>query len=118
MNNLIQKQYQRFLHALRGIKTAVRYDKSFQSQVIGGIIVLVIYYFIFRPFTQTEILFLGLAWTLILITELQNSSFEEALDRMHPEHHESIGRSKDEAAGAVLVAGFFLVFVMVIVAIM
>jgi diacylglycerol kinase len=62
---------------------------------------------------KIDFLFLGLAYVLILITELQNSSFEAALDRIHPEKHDEIGKSKDMAAGAVLTAGFFLVFVMV-----
>lgn len=50
----------------------------------------------------------------MLITELQNSSFELALDRLHPELHDTIGKSKDMAAGAVLTAGFFLIFVLVV----
>jgi diacylglycerol kinase len=109
----LQKQLQRLAHAFRGLHHAVRTDFSFETQVFGGIIILTLFWYFFKPFAQTEIFFLGLAWTLILITELQNTSFEEALDRLHPELHESIGRSKDMAAGAVLIAGFFMVFVMV-----
>ena len=63
---------------------------------------------IFFPLTLYDILFLLLAWFLILITEMQNSAIEAALDRLHPELHDSIKQSKDLAAGAVLLAGFFL----------
>jgi len=59
---------------------------------------------IFSPLAAVEWLFIGLCWTLILITELQNSALEEALNRIHPELHENIGHSKDMAAGAVLLA--------------
>jgi diacylglycerol kinase len=51
----------------------------------------------------------------VLITELQNTSFEEALDHLHPELHDKIGRSKDMAAGAVLTAGIFLALVMLVI---
>jgi diacylglycerol kinase len=62
-------------------------------------------------------LFLALSYALILITELQNTSFEKALDRLHPELHDDIGASKDIAAAAVLTAGLFaLVVVLTIVA--
>jgi diacylglycerol kinase len=59
---------------------------------------------VFSPLAAWEWLFIGLCWILILITELQNSALEEALNRIHPELHENIGRSKDMAAGAVLLA--------------
>ena len=63
--------------------------------------------FFLYPLTQVELLFLILGWVLMLITELQNTSFETALDRIHPEQHVSVGRSKDMAAGAVLIASCF-----------
>jgi diacylglycerol kinase len=116
MINFFISQYKRVLHPLRGLRFALLFDRSFQSQVIGGAIVLILYTFLFSPFTQVEVFFLALAWILMLITELQNTSFEEALNKLHPELHESIGRSKDMAAGAVLLAGFFFVFVLTVVA--
>jgi len=116
MQNTIKKQALRFVHATRGIIHATSHDQSFQLQVIGGVIILPLFIYFFSPLTQTELFFLVLGWILILITELQNSSFEEALDRLHPDLHESIGKSKDMASGAVLLAGFFLLFVMLLIA--
>ena len=112
---MIRKQIQRFKHALAGIWYALKNDSSYQTQVFGGALAIAIFTYFFGPFSQVEILFLGLAWVLMLITELQNSSFENALDRLHPEIHDQIGKSKDMAASAVLTAGFFLVFVMVMI---
>jgi diacylglycerol kinase len=51
-------------------------------------------------------------YILILITELQNSALEYALDHLHPDTHENIGRSKDMAAAAVLLAGLLLLIVL------
>jgi diacylglycerol kinase len=115
---MITKTLLRFKYAISGIWHALSTDFSYQVQVFGGGIALGVFGYFFWPLSQTEILFLGLAWTLILITELQNSSFEAALDLLHPELHEEIGKSKDMAAGAVLTAGFFLVFVMAMIAIL
>ena len=116
INNLITRLYLRFVNALCGLLFAILHDGSYQMQVISGILVLTVFTYYFSPFTQTEVLFLGLSWTLVLITELQNSSFEEALDRLHPELHDSIKNSKDMAAGSVLTAGLFMLFVMVTIA--
>jgi diacylglycerol kinase len=107
MKSVINK----FAHAFRGIFYALANDRSYRVQVylIGAIVVATFVYF--DPLEYWEILFVLLAYTLMLVTELQNSAFEAALDRLHPELHEEIGRSKDMAAGAVLTASAFLVLV-------
>lgn len=116
MLQLILHQFSRVAHALEGITYATLHDKSFQLQVLGGILILPLFVWLFFPLSEVEFLFLGLGWALVLITELQNSSFEEALDHLHPELHEKIGTSKDMASGSVLLAGFFLLFVMIVIA--
>jgi|AntRauTorckE6833_2_1112554.scaffolds.fasta_scaffold172092_1 diacylglycerol kinase len=107
MKNTIAK----FSHAFRGIFYALTNDRSYRVQVylIGAIVVGV--FVLFDPLERWEVLFVLLAYTLMLVTELQNSAFEAALDRMHPERHDDIGRSKDMAAGAVLTASAFLLLV-------
>jgi hypothetical protein len=57
------------------------------------------------------------SWDRLSQTEkLQNSAIEVALDQIHPERHEAIGRSKDLAAAAVVWAGVFglICFVLVV----
>lgn len=98
----------RLRHAIRGLHYALLCDSSFRQQVLLGLIVLTVAFAVFFPLVVYDILFLVLAWCLILITELQNSAIEAALDRLHPELHDSIKQSKDMAAAAVLVAGGFL----------
>lgn len=105
----------RFNYAFKGIFYAIKNDSSFRQQFYGVGGFLLVFIFIFKSISKEELLFVVLAYILILITELQNSSFEAALDRIHPEHHEEIGRSKDMAAGAVLTAGFFLLFVLIVI---
>lgn len=112
MKESVQHHSKRFVYPVKGILYALRNDRSYRFQVYTGATAIALFVYFVRPLNQTEMLFLGLAYVLILITELQNSSFEAALDRIHPERHDEIGRSKDMAAGAVLTAGFFLLFVL------
>lgn len=113
---MTHRYFRRFPHAVRGIIYAIGNDFGFRTQFyIGGIFSMCVLYF-FAPLTSSEFLFLGVAAMFVLITELQNSAIESALDRLHPEKHEKIKRSKDMAAGAVLLAGLFAVLVLVILA--
>ncbi len=110
----MKKLITRFSHPTRGLLYALKNDQSFQSQFFGGILFLFLMWFFYSPLAPWEWLFLGLCWTLILITELQNSALEEALDRLHPELHDNIGRSKDMAAGAVLLAAIYTISAVVV----
>lgn len=114
MDSFIKKQDRRFRNALRGIFLASRDDLNFKLGLLSGIFFLVFGYLMW-PLSQTELFSLALAFVLIIITELQNTSFEAALDRIHPEQHEYIGKSKDMAAGAVLVAGIFALAIVVFI---
>jgi diacylglycerol kinase len=112
---MIKRYLKRFPHALYGIWFALLNDFGFRTQFYGiGLVVTLLILFI-KPITGTELLFLLLAYFLILITELQNSAIEIALDKLHPELNEEIGRSKDMAAGAVFLSGLFLFVTVVIV---
>jgi diacylglycerol kinase len=110
----MKKAIARYSHPIRGIVYALQTDRSYRSQVylFGAVVAGIFVYF--DPLAYWEILFVILAYILILITELQNSALETALDRIHPERHETIGRSKDMAAGAVLTAGIFLLVVIAV----
>ena len=110
---MIVRYLKRFPHALRGLTYALRHDFGFRTQVYGIGLVLGIFLYVTHPLTATELLFLTLGYFLIAITELQNSALEVALDKLHPELHGAIGKSKDMAASAVLLAGVFLLVVVI-----
>lgn len=112
---MLQKLFRKFSFTIKGIYFALRHDNSFRGQFcFGGLILaLVIYYF--HPLSQLELLFAVLAWLLVLITELQNTAFETALDHLHPEQHSAVGHSKDMASGSVLLAGLFALFVFLVI---
>lgn len=116
MKELISSQHRRFGYAFKGFCSAFKSDRNFRFQVYAAPF-YVIFGWLVWPLTQTEILFLALSYSLVLGTELQNTSFEKALDRLHPELHDEIGASKDIAAAAVLTAGLFVLVVVVVIAV-
>jgi diacylglycerol kinase len=115
---MITRYLKRFPHALRGLLFALRHDFGFRTQVYGIGLVVALVLYILAPLSSIEALLLLLAYCLILITELQNSALEIALDKLHPELHSAIGKSKDLAAGAVLLAGIFLAVVIVVLSLL
>lgn len=103
--HFLQQQWRRVMYALRGLAFSLRYDRSVRIAVYGlGTVTLAIV-FLLTDITHTDALLLLVVYALIVITEIQNSALEYALDHLHPETHDNIGRSKDLAAAAVLVAG-------------
>lgn len=105
----------RLKHATSGLWYALRHDKSFRFQIYFILTLGIASRFVLRGLTNYEYTLLAIAAALVIITELQNSALEAALDRLHPELHEDIRRSKDMAAGAVLLAGLVLLLVVVFV---
>lgn len=104
-------------YALKGIQHALISDRSFRFQVFFLGPIVLIFGYLFWPLSQIEILFLALGWIMVIITEIQNTSIETALDHLHPGIHREIGHSKDMAAASVMLAGAFLLVVMILIAI-
>lgn len=103
MSKLIKK----FGHAFRGLFLAIRKDKGVQQVLLFGSLGLLALHYFFGPFSFLANLVQLFCVSLVLITELQNSALETALDKVHPDRHDDIKRSKDIAAAAVLCAVVF-----------
>src|SRR5437667_2603021 len=59
---------------------------------------------LFFRFTAIEFVGLVLCFAVVIAAELINTTLEVLIDYAWPEHHPMIGRAKDVAAAAVLVA--------------
>ncbi|TSC62052.1 MAG: diacylglycerol kinase [Parcubacteria group bacterium Gr01-1014_48] len=114
IGKVITKIIDSFRNAFRGVRDAFRHDLSFRFEVFGGFGVL-LFAVLFWPLRIYELLFLLLSYTLILMTELMNTAVEQLLERLHPQRHELIGRGKDIASAAVLMAFTFLSFICVLI---
>lgn len=98
----------RLSHPLRGLKYAFTRDFAVRFEtIVFGIIGIPAIYFLFGPLSATELLLLIFCWFFIVVTEIQNSAIEIALTKLHPEHDEAIGKSKDLASAAVVWAFVF-----------
>ena len=96
---------------LKGLRHAYRIDRSFRMEIYLGLPIYVALGFLLAPFSPWEFLAFVFSYLFILVTELQNTAFEHMLERVHPEEHDIIGRSKDVSAAAVLVAFVFALVV-------
>ncbi len=101
------KIYKSTGYAVKGLRHAYRGDKSFRMEINYGLPVYLLLTFLLMPLEPWEILIITFSYVLILLVELINTAFEKMLERVHPDQHELIGRSKDISASAVLLAFFF-----------
>jgi diacylglycerol kinase (ATP) len=92
-----------FGYALAGLLYALKVGHALWIQmVIAAMAVLV---GIFLHISASDWRWIALAIALVWTTEIMNTAVETVCDALHPEHHPLIGKAKDAAAGAVLMAG-------------
>lgn len=97
--------------AIRGIFETMKTERNFRLQ-IGAALMAGIVLVVLRP--------APIWWALVIIcigsvlaAELLNTALEKLIDRVHPELDPLIKRSKDSAAGAVLVLSIVSVIVFI-----
>lgn len=101
---------------MKGLKVAFREQRNLRIQAI--IAVFTIALGIWLKITRMEWAIIFACIGLVMGLELLNSAIEVLLDKLHPETDNSIGKAKDIAAGAVLlasicsvIAGFWIFYV-------
>ncbi len=102
-----------FRFAFNGMVHALRTQRNMKIHfATAGFVVVVSLILKLEP---DEFLWIFLAITLVLMAETFNSFFEEFLDFVNPQYHESVKHMKDMAAGSVLTAAIFAVVVAIII---
>jgi diacylglycerol kinase (ATP) len=91
-----------FRHAGRGLRWAVSSQANLRVHLAAAAVVLILA-LLFR-FSSLEFVALLLCFAVVIAAELFNTTLEVLIDYAWPEHHPMIGRAKDVAAAAVLVA--------------
>lgn len=98
-----------FIGALYLFKT----ESSIKIQLFIAVFVTITgFYF---EISSTEWMFQVAMIGLVMSTEGINTAIEYVADFVHPDHHSSIGRIKDIAAGAVFIASMAAVAVALII---
>ena len=91
-----------FAYALRGVVHLVRTQPNARVHLLATLLVCAagVYFGLGRM----EWLWIIVAIVLVWSAEAFNTALEELADAVHPEQHPGIGRAKDAAAAAVLIA--------------
>ena len=95
-------------YSMSGIGAAWKNEAAFRQEVVGGLVMLLLSFFIAA--NPLQWLLLGVPLLILLIVELITSALESVVDRIGPERHELSGRTKDMGSAAVF---FSLVLVAV-----
>ncbi len=102
-----------FRYAYEGIKYALDTQRNMKFHFFAAFAALLAALFFRLP--KTEIVFILLAVTLMIVTELINTAIEKAVDLAMPDRHPLAKIAKDVAAASVLVSAVFAVVVGMIV---
>ena len=99
--------------AFRGLVLLLKTEASIQLQFIIAIVVTAggFYFNISRTEWLIQIAMIG----LVISIEGLNTAIESMADFIHPEQHQQIGKIKDMAAGAVLIAAILAVITGVLI---
>lgn len=99
--------------AINGLLWAFKYQINVKIHV--GIVVFVLFLGLVTNLRMTEWLFVVSAIFSVLITEILNTSIEQATDAISTKFNSTIGQSKDLAAGAVLLSALYASLVGIII---
>ncbi|MDD9268666.1 diacylglycerol kinase [Paenibacillus sp. GCM10023248] len=113
MTDGFRKWRRSFRYAYEGIKYALDTQRNMKFHFCVAFLVLLAALLVHLP--KTDILFIMLAVTLMIVTELINTAVEKAVDLAMPDRHPLAKIAKDVAAASVLVSAGFAVIVGMVV---
>ena len=102
MNRVFTGRIKSFAHALRGMGYLVRTQPNARVHLLATVAVCMAGAYV--GLGRDEWLWVSVAIVLVWGAEAFNTALEVLADALHPERHPGIGRAKDVAAGAVLIA--------------
>lgn len=94
-----------FRYAYEGVKYALATQRNMKFHFFAALIVLALA--LYCRLTKYDVLFILLAVTLMIVTELINTAVEKAVDLAMPNLHPLAKIAKDVAAASVLVSAAF-----------
>ncbi|NLC05574.1 MAG: diacylglycerol kinase family protein [Erysipelothrix sp.] len=106
---LLQDLIAKFRHSFNGLKVLLKEDRSIQGHLIISIVVITV--FLYLRISLLDWLIVLNAMTLVIVSEVLNSSIETLSDVVSPHLDEKIRKVKDIAAAAVLIASLYALIV-------
>jgi diacylglycerol kinase len=89
-------------HALRGVDHLLRTQPNARLHLLVAAVVCAVG--VYFGLSRAEWLWVSVAIVLVWSAEAFNTALEQLADALHPARHPGIGRAKDVAAAAVLIA--------------
>ncbi len=105
----MRRWYKSFHHAVLGLKTVFKTEKSFRFHVLIAVAVLIAAGLFKLDELRLIIIFLTIA--LVLALEIVNSAVERLVDMLAPKTHSFAKEVKDLMAAVVLVASIFALLI-------
>lgn len=105
----VKKFRRSFRYAYEGLKHSLSTQQNMQFHFMVAFLVLILAFLLELP--KTDILFILLSVTLVIVCELINTAVEKAVDLAMPDRHPLAKIAKDVAAAAVLVSAVFAAIV-------
>lgn len=102
-----------FRFGFKGIAWLVESENNARFHLLASVIVLLLGFYFRISITEWAIILtqIGLIWS----AEALNTAIEKLCDFVSPQHHETIGKVKDLAAGGVLIVSIVAAIVGLIV---
>jgi len=97
----MQKLLQSFRYAKSGLLTVLREEDNFQVEIIMSVAVCILGFLVHLG--RGEWLFICVAITLVLSSEIINTVVEDLCNKIEPTHNNVIGKIKDMSAAFTLV---------------
>lgn len=113
MKKFLLQRINSFRFAFRGIYFFFKNEIHAQIHLLAVFVTSIAAY-LFHVST-IELCLLLLCFALVLAAEMINSAIENLVDLISPDIHPLAGKAKDLAAGAVLIAAIFAVFIAAII---
>ena len=105
----LRQRLKSFSHAIKGLQTTVKYEHNTWIHLFATVLVIV-FGFVYE-LTTLEWCCITLAIGLVVVTEILNTAIEHLTDLVSPEFHPLAKKTKDAAAGAVLIASIIAVII-------
>ncbi len=99
---MVKKLLQSFWYAWAGLVILWREEKNIKIEFGAALLTLLVSYLL--HISRIEFAIIVFLIFFVLAVEALNTAFEEICDKFHPDHDPHIGKIKDLAAAAVLLA--------------
>lgn len=97
-----KRVFKALIYSIKGLKATYQHEAAFRQELALAIILIPLGLILGQSYLDK--LLLSASVVFVLIVELINSAIESLADAISTEHHPLLGRAKDQASAAVLIA--------------